>query len=117
MVGEAQHHLDTNYLWSLRVVQAVLPGMRELRSGKLVVIGSIAGIIGLSVQGHLCASKFALDGLMEALSMEVAPFGVETCIVHPGDCSTPFSFNRSYPERAKADDAYASRFGRAVSAC
>lgn len=113
-VAEAQRQFDTNYFGALRVIQALLPGMREQRSGRLVMIGSIAGLIGLPFQGHMSASKFALDGMMEALRMEIAPFGVEACIVHPGDYNTAFSLNRNYPERARRKDAYSPRFGRAV---
>jgi NAD(P)-dependent dehydrogenase (short-subunit alcohol dehydrogenase family) len=93
-VEEGKHQFDTNYFGAVRVLRAVLPVMRRQRSGRVLVIGSIAGLIGLPFLGHYSASKFALDGLIQAMRFEVAPFGIEVCLVHPGDYCTAISANQ-----------------------
>ncbi len=93
-VEEAQLQFETNFFGVLRVVQAVLPSMRERRSGLIVNIGSLAGLIGLPFQGLYSASKFALEGLTEALRMEVAAFGIHVVNVDPGDFRTEMTQNR-----------------------
>jgi NAD(P)-dependent dehydrogenase (short-subunit alcohol dehydrogenase family) len=74
---EAKRQFDTNFFGTARTIRAVLPAMRKQSSGKIVVIGSIGGLIGLPFVAYYSASKFALDGLVEALRGEVAPFGVQ----------------------------------------
>jgi NAD(P)-dependent dehydrogenase (short-subunit alcohol dehydrogenase family) len=91
---EAARQFDTNYFGTIRVIRAALPQMRRQGSGKIIVMGSIAGLIGLPFLGHYSASKFALDGLIEALRTEIAPFGIEATVVHPGDFRTAFGANR-----------------------
>lgn len=87
-VAEAKDLFEVNYFGSLRMVRAVLPAMRAARSGRIVIVGSIASHIGLPFLAHYSASKFALEGLMEALRLELAPYGVQASIVHPGDVAT-----------------------------
>lgn len=86
--SEAQHQFETNYFGTVRMVRAVLPAMRGARAGRILVIGSIGGLIGLPFLGHYSASKFAIDGFMQALRMEIKPFGIDATVVHPGDFST-----------------------------
>jgi NAD(P)-dependent dehydrogenase (short-subunit alcohol dehydrogenase family) len=87
-VAEAQRHFDVNFFGTARVVRAVLPVMRRQGGGKILVIGSIGGLIGLPYLGYYSAAKFALDGLVEALRAEVAAFGIEATVLHPGNFST-----------------------------
>jgi NAD(P)-dependent dehydrogenase (short-subunit alcohol dehydrogenase family) len=105
-VEEAQRQLDTNFFGAVRVMRAVLPVMRKQRAGKILVIGSIGGLIGLPYIGYYSASKFALDGLVEALRMEVMPFGIEATVVHPGDFNTQISANQVLCGNAGAQSAY-----------
>ena len=91
---EARRQFDTNFFGTTRTIRAVLPVMRKQSSGKILVIGSIGGLIGLPFVAYYSASKFALDGLVEALRGEVAPFGIQATIVHPGDINTAFGANR-----------------------
>jgi NAD(P)-dependent dehydrogenase (short-subunit alcohol dehydrogenase family) len=79
---EAQ--LTTNLLGPLNVTRAVLPVMREQRSGHVVTISSTAGIVGQEFCSAYAASKFGLEGWMESLRYEVEPFGIHTTIVEPG---------------------------------
>jgi NAD(P)-dependent dehydrogenase (short-subunit alcohol dehydrogenase family) len=107
---EAKRHFDTNFFGTARMIRAVLPVMRKQSSGRIIVIGSIGGLIGLSFVPYYSASKFALDGLVEALRGEIAPFGIQATIVHPGDLNTAFGTNRTFGRNAGAQSAYRSRF-------
>jgi NAD(P)-dependent dehydrogenase (short-subunit alcohol dehydrogenase family) len=74
----------TNLLGPLNVTRAVLPVMRKQRSGHIITISSTAGISGWEFTSAYAASKFGLEGWMESLRPEVAPFGIHTTIVEPG---------------------------------
>jgi NAD(P)-dependent dehydrogenase (short-subunit alcohol dehydrogenase family) len=76
--------LDVNFFGALNITRAVLPVMRRQRSGHVVTITSLAGIVGGAFTSAYAASKFALEGWMESLHHEVAPFGINTTIVEPG---------------------------------
>lgn len=69
--------------------------MRRQRKGKIINISSIAGLIAVPYQGFYSASKFAIEGYSEALSLEVHPFGIKVCVVEPGDFNTGFTANRN----------------------
>jgi NAD(P)-dependent dehydrogenase (short-subunit alcohol dehydrogenase family) len=103
---EALRQFDTNYFGTVRVLQAALPIMRRQGSGKLIVIGSIAGLIGLPFQAHYSATKFALDGMAEALRHEVLPFGVYVSVVHPGNFNTALNENRVHTKNTDPDSPY-----------
>jgi NAD(P)-dependent dehydrogenase (short-subunit alcohol dehydrogenase family) len=76
--------LATSLVGPMNVTRAFLPTMRKQRSGRIISISSTAGIVGFEFCTAYCASKFGLDGWMEALQTEVGPFGIETMIVNPG---------------------------------
>jgi NAD(P)-dependent dehydrogenase (short-subunit alcohol dehydrogenase family) len=107
---EARRQFETNFFGTTRTIRAVLPVMRKQASGKIVVIGSIGGLIGLPFVPYYSASKFALDGLVEALRGEVAPFGIQATIIHPGDINTAFGANRVFGRNVGDASAYQSRF-------
>jgi len=81
---QMRSQIDTNLFGPMTVTRAVLPVMRRQHSGLLIAISSAAGISGGASASAYAASKFALEGWMEALSGEVAPFGIGTMIVEPG---------------------------------
>lgn len=85
-----QAMLDVNLLGVHRVTQAVLPHMRERRSGRIVNVSSIAGHIGFPMIGAYCSTKFALRGLSQALAAEVRPFGIHVSLIEPGSIRTSF---------------------------
>jgi len=113
--AEALAILETNLLGTLRVCRAALPILRRQGSGTIVNISSIGGRIGLPFQGLYSATKFAVEGLTEALRMEVRPFGVHVALVEPGDFCTGFTDRRQRVRRADENDAYAEAFARALS--
>jgi NAD(P)-dependent dehydrogenase (short-subunit alcohol dehydrogenase family) len=82
--AEARAQLDLNFFGALWVSQAVLPHLRDQGSGHLVQISSIGALGGFPSTGLYSASKFALEGLSEALAAEAAQFGVKVTIVQPG---------------------------------
>ncbi|MER8527806.1 MULTISPECIES: SDR family NAD(P)-dependent oxidoreductase [unclassified Mesorhizobium] len=81
---QMQLQLSTSLDGPMIVTRAFLPVMRKQRSGQIVSISSTAGLMGFEFCTAYSASKFGLDGWMEALQTEVGPFGVETMIVNPG---------------------------------
>jgi NAD(P)-dependent dehydrogenase (short-subunit alcohol dehydrogenase family) len=85
----AQSLFQTNYFGVIRMVQAVLPGMRQRRHGAIVNVSSIAGRLAIAGHGHYSAVKHALEAMSEALAQEVQRFGVRVAIVEPGVVITP----------------------------
>ncbi len=108
--------VETNLFGPLNVTRAVLPLMRAQRSGVVVTMSSSAGLIGQEFCTAYAASKFALEGWMESLTPEVAPFGVRTMIVEPGffrtDLLTPESTSYARP----SIEDYAERSRQTVAA-
>ncbi len=76
--------IETNFFGPLNVTRAVLPVMREQRSGHVITFSSVAGLVGQDFTSAYSASKFALEGWMETLQHDLEPFGIATTIVEPG---------------------------------
>jgi len=76
--------MDTNFFGPLNVTRAILPSMRKQRSGHVITFSSTAGISGVDFCSAYSASKFALEGWMETLHLDIAPFGINTTTVEPG---------------------------------
>lgn len=93
-ISDAQSLFNTNFFGTLRVIKDVLPLMRKQQSGLIINISSIGGILGLPFQGVYSASKFAVEGMTEALRMEVSSFGINVVLVEPGDFHTGFTDHR-----------------------
>jgi short-subunit dehydrogenase len=87
-VDELDDQMQTNFYGAVRMIQAVLPGMRSRRAGKIVNIGSIGGFIGLPYTSAYSASKFALEGYSEALRYELLPLGIYVALVEPTGVKT-----------------------------
>lgn len=87
---DAEQQFDINFFGLLKVTRAVLPVMRQQRAGRIVNLSSYVGVQGFPAASLYCASKFAVEGFSEALSQEVAPFGILVTLVEPGVFRTEF---------------------------
>jgi NAD(P)-dependent dehydrogenase (short-subunit alcohol dehydrogenase family) len=101
---EVRAMFETNVFGLFDLTKAVLPGMRSRRSGHIVNVSSVGGLIGIPGVGYYNATKFAVEGLSEALAAEVAPLGIRVTIVEPGPFRTDWA-GRSLrtPKRSIAD--------------
>lgn len=87
-LAEFATQLDTNLMGVVRMVMAVLPVMRRQGTGRIVVISSLGGMIGLPMNSAYAASKFGVEGFCEALSVELAGSGIDICLVEPPAVAT-----------------------------
>ena len=108
--------IETTLFGPMNVTRAVLPVMRAQRSGLVVVISSTAGIVGQEFCTAYAASKFGVEGWIESLTPEVAPFGIRTMLVEPGffrtELLTPESTNYAEP----SIEDYAERTEQTIAA-
>jgi NAD(P)-dependent dehydrogenase (short-subunit alcohol dehydrogenase family) len=81
---QMERQITVSLFGPMNVTRAVLPVMRQQRSGHVVTISSLAGLAGSAYTSAYAASKFAVDGWMESLAPEVEPFGIHTTVVNPG---------------------------------
>jgi NAD(P)-dependent dehydrogenase (short-subunit alcohol dehydrogenase family) len=88
--AEVRREFETNVFGLIAMTKAVLPGMRRKRRGHILNISSMGGLMAFPALGYYNASKFAVEGLSEALSQEVAPLGIKVTIVEPGRFRTDF---------------------------
>jgi NAD(P)-dependent dehydrogenase (short-subunit alcohol dehydrogenase family) len=103
---------ETNIYGTIAVTKAVLPAMREAGRGRVITIGSVVGRVSSFGVSVYCASKFAQEGLAEALSLEITPFGLHSILVEPGIVKTTrWSTNRATSANALAStSAYRALF-------
>lgn len=95
-IDEARAIFETNFFGTLALTRAVLPGMIARRSGRIVMIGSVAGQIGFPALAYYSASKFALAGLTESLAAEVAPLGIRVTLAELGPFATQFTASMAF---------------------
>ncbi|PZN02710.1 MAG: corticosteroid 11-beta-dehydrogenase [Bacillota bacterium] len=90
LVPEAvwRHQLEVNVVGVVAVTRALLPALRRGR-GRLVLMGSVAGLVALPFMGPYAASKFALEALADALRIELAPWRIQVCLIEPAAVATP----------------------------
>jgi NAD(P)-dependent dehydrogenase (short-subunit alcohol dehydrogenase family) len=118
-----RRQFETNFFGVIRVTQAVLPRMRELRKGRILMMSSVSGFVTPPTQGAYSASKYAIEALSNALRHELYPFGVHTILIQPGYImtsiqSTAMDLAQPYQEKFKTGPyarIYASYLGNATS--
>lgn len=110
-IAQAQALFETNVFGVMRMIQAVLPAMRNQASGVIVNISSLAALVTNPFSGVYSASKRALEALCEALHYEVSPYGVRIVLLEPGSFPTAFDASRSSAE-GEVVPIYAERLAR-----
>ena len=93
-LDEVRRMFETNVIGATRMMQAVLPQMRERGSGVIVNVTSLAGLVSSPLRGFYSATKHALEAISEALHYEIGHFGVRVALVEPGGFQTAFGENR-----------------------
>lgn len=113
-VDEARDQMETNFFGPLALTQAVIPLMRQQKSGNIIQISSMAGVRSVEGMGLYNASKFALEGFSEAMWHELKPFNVKVTLVEPGPFRTNWAGNSSV-RSAKIIDDYFEISGSRIS--
>jgi NAD(P)-dependent dehydrogenase (short-subunit alcohol dehydrogenase family) len=112
--AQIEDQLATGLLGPMNVTRAVLPVMRQQRSGHIMSISSGAGLAGFEFNSAYCAAKFGLEGWMESLQAEVEPFGISTTIVNPGFFRTDLLTQESTSYATPSIPDYADRHAERV---
>jgi NAD(P)-dependent dehydrogenase (short-subunit alcohol dehydrogenase family) len=113
---EFRAQIETTFFGPVNVTRAALPVMRAQRSGLVVTISSTAGLEGGEFTSAYAASKFGVEGWMESLAPEVAPFGIHTMLVEPGFFRTELLTPESTKYAASSIEDYAERTEQTVTA-
>jgi NAD(P)-dependent dehydrogenase (short-subunit alcohol dehydrogenase family) len=106
---QIERQLGANLTGPMNVTRAVLPVMRKQRSGHIISISSSAGLLGFEFCSAYAAAKFGLEGWMESLHAEIAPFGINTTVVNPGFIRTELISEKSMTPAALSIEDYANR--------
>lgn len=108
-IDEAKQQFETNFFGMLRVTKAILPIMRKQRTGTIINISSINGLIPFPFYSIYAASKYAIEAITESLRVELAPFGIKVALIEPGSFLTDFFENRKHPHNQNnSNSPYAS---------
>jgi NAD(P)-dependent dehydrogenase (short-subunit alcohol dehydrogenase family) len=105
---ELREQMEVNFFGTVAVTRAFLPALRQTR-GKIFNFSSVFGFMGFPLTGLYCASKYAVEGLTESLRGELAPHGVQVCLVEPGGYRTNFGANLRWSDPGPAS-VYKTQF-------
>lgn len=108
---EVERVFATNVFGLLHVTRAILPVMRSQRRGRVLNFSSIGGYASAAGFGIYCATKFAVEGISEAMSLELEPLGIQTTVVEPGYFRTQFLSDNSVASTAARIEDYAATVG------
>jgi NAD(P)-dependent dehydrogenase (short-subunit alcohol dehydrogenase family) len=106
--AEVRKMFDVNVFGMTAMIQAVLPGMRKRRKGCIVNVSSLAGLRGMPALGQYNASKFAVEGLSQALRLEVEPLGIHVMVVEPSGFRTDWAGRSANESKHQIDDYMAT---------
>lgn len=113
---ELRLQFDTNFFGTVELTKLVLPQMRERRSGSIIVLTSMAGVVASPSVSSYCSSKFALEGYFDALNYELAPFGVNVSMIEPGQFRTPALTAFPLAKRTESPDSPYYKLGNWIKA-
>jgi NAD(P)-dependent dehydrogenase (short-subunit alcohol dehydrogenase family) len=102
-IADAKAQFETNFWGAVRVTQAVLPIFRRAGGGRIILMSSLGGALGIPFQAFYSASKFALEGYGESLAYEVTPFNIQVTLIEPGNFKTGFTQSRKLVEIPEGD--------------
>jgi short-subunit dehydrogenase len=114
-MDEIRSQFETNFFGAVRVIKAVLPMMRKQRSGTIVNVSSIGGIIGVPLNSAYVGSKFALEGFSESMKYELEGFGIKVILIEPGAVNTNFLDNARQAQTAMNPDSPYAEFSKKLS--
>lgn len=103
-IADAERQMDVNFMGAVRFTQAVLPQLRQQRSGRIIYTSSVAAILAVPYQAFYSASKAAINAFALALANEVRQFGISVSVLMPGDVSTGFTDART--KSTAGEDVY-----------
>lgn len=110
-LGKALRCFEVNVIGAAALFQAFLPSMRARRAGRLIAVTSMVGQVPFPFGSMYSASKFALEGLVQSLGYEVAPFGIQVAVIRPAQVATAFATkNRTLPPEGSPYGERARRF-------
>lgn len=114
-IANIKLQIDTNFLGTVMVIREVLPYMRKNGGGTIINFSSIGGLMGLPFQAFYSAGKFAIEGLSEALRMELRQFNIKVVLINPGDFHTSNTANRrNFLAPTGPDDPYNKQYIRSM---
>jgi short-subunit dehydrogenase len=112
---EFRYQMETNFFGTVRVIQVCIPIFRKQGYGKIIATSSVAGIIPIPFQAFYSASKAAINLFMQALRLELKPYGIQCCTILPGDTKTNFTASRKYTTLSQSQHSvYASTLKKSV---
>jgi NAD(P)-dependent dehydrogenase (short-subunit alcohol dehydrogenase family) len=114
LTDEIMDQVQTNLLGTMRMCRAVLPAMRVRHGGRIITVGSLAGLMGWPFQSVYSASKYGIEGYSESLQMEVEGFGIRVVVVDPGDIATEITSHRKKTRGMGNDSPYRLSFDSAM---
>jgi len=97
------HQMETNYLGPVNLIRRVIPGMREVGRGKIINVSSVSGMLAMPTMSSYSASKYALEGMSEALWYEAKPLGINVSLIQPGFIRSNSFKNVYYTEKSKPE--------------
>jgi len=102
---EVKYQFETNFFGAVKTIQACLPVFRAQGYGKIIATSSVAAIVPIPFQAFYSAGKSALLVFMQALAVEVKPFGIQCCAILPGDTKTEFTAARKYSKNSQLENS------------
>lgn len=107
----AEKQFQVNFWGTANMTRAILPQMRKKRTGRIITIGSLAGLIGVPFESYYVASKHAIEGFFKSLRMEVKAFNISVSVIEPGFFKTNLMANEDFNAKTTIEDYNKIRTG------